>query len=153
MLLGYLKSYESELVGGWSSGTGMAGVAGSALYLLFSTLGFSLRYEAVLPLLACLRADLRHRNRFLYMLPSCAIFILAYVATILQVLPAPQFERFSRFRFFVFVSPPTRQPSINEPTEAPPAKEDGAEDSGLISGDGAILCVEVLCAHHVCFFI
>lgn len=43
MLLGFLKNYESELVGGWSSGTGMAGVAGAAIYLLFSTLGFDLK--------------------------------------------------------------------------------------------------------------
>lgn len=80
VLLGYLKNYESELVGGWSSGTGMAGVAGAALYLLFSTLGFSLRHVRTNA------ADLRRspslpaRNRFLYMLPSVLIYILAYVA-------------------------------------------------------------------------
>lgn len=35
VLLGYLRKYPSELVGGWSSGTGLAGVGGAALYLAF----------------------------------------------------------------------------------------------------------------------
>lgn len=79
VLLGYLKNYESELVGGWSSGTGMAGVAGAALYLLFSTLGFSLRHVRThLSDLTLLPA----RNRFLYMLPSVLIYILAYVVAL-----------------------------------------------------------------------
>ncbi len=34
--LGYLRLFPSELVNGWSSGTGMAGIAGAALYVLYS---------------------------------------------------------------------------------------------------------------------
>jgi battenin len=35
LLLGYMKNYPSSVTGGWASGTGMAGVGGSAYYLLF----------------------------------------------------------------------------------------------------------------------
>jgi hypothetical protein len=35
VILGFLKNFPSELVGGWSSGTGAAGVGGSGLYLGF----------------------------------------------------------------------------------------------------------------------
>jgi len=37
VLLAYLKQYPSELVDGWSSGTGMAGVTGSLLYIGMGT--------------------------------------------------------------------------------------------------------------------
>eukprot|EP00946_MAST-07B_sp_MAST-7B-sp1_P001760 g1760.t1 len=33
LILGYMKNYPSMVTGGWSSGTGMAGVGGSAFYL------------------------------------------------------------------------------------------------------------------------
>ena len=35
LLLGYMKNYPATVTGGWSSGTGMAGVGGSLYYLLF----------------------------------------------------------------------------------------------------------------------
>eukprot|EP00743_Colponemidia_sp_Colp-15_P006146 GILK01006606.1.p1 GENE.GILK01006606.1~~GILK01006606.1.p1 ORF type:complete len:460 (+),score=74.39 GILK01006606.1:123-1382(+) len=35
--LGFLRAFPSELVGAWSSGTGMAGVLGSGLYLILSS--------------------------------------------------------------------------------------------------------------------
>ena len=35
LLLGYMNNYPAQVTGGWSSGTGMAGVGGSAYYLLF----------------------------------------------------------------------------------------------------------------------
>ena len=35
ILLGYSKLFPSETVGGWSTGTGIAGVGGAGLYLLF----------------------------------------------------------------------------------------------------------------------
>ena len=44
VILGMLKHYRSDLVGGWSSGTGMAGIAGSGLYFLFDAFDFPLVY-------------------------------------------------------------------------------------------------------------
>ncbi len=41
MILAYLKNYPSSLTGAWSSGTGMAGVGGSAFYLILSIAGVS----------------------------------------------------------------------------------------------------------------
>ena len=41
VILGYLKFYPTALTGAWSSGTGMAGIGGSALYLLLAFLGLS----------------------------------------------------------------------------------------------------------------
>jgi len=41
VLLGYQKKFSAETVGGWSSGTGMAGVGGAALYLAFVAAGLS----------------------------------------------------------------------------------------------------------------
>jgi battenin len=34
VILGYLKAFPSDLVSGWSSGTGMAGIMGSGSFLL-----------------------------------------------------------------------------------------------------------------------
>lgn len=34
VILGYLKVFPSDLVSGWSSGTGMAGIMGSGSFLL-----------------------------------------------------------------------------------------------------------------------
>ena len=33
--LGYLARFDGKLVNAWSSGTGMAGLAGAAIYVLF----------------------------------------------------------------------------------------------------------------------
>ena len=41
-LIGYLKAFPSELVSGWSSGTGMAGMFGSGLLLVLKALNFPL---------------------------------------------------------------------------------------------------------------
>lgn len=41
--LGYMRLYPSSLVNAWSSGTGMAGVGGSALYLLYRSTELSLK--------------------------------------------------------------------------------------------------------------
>jgi len=41
MILGYLRRYPADLVDAWSSGTGMAGVTGSTLYLLAVVLGLT----------------------------------------------------------------------------------------------------------------
>ena len=52
VLLGYLKHFHPKMTGGWSSGTGISGVAGTAGYLLmFSVLGFSnqLIYALITP--------------------------------------------------------------------------------------------------------
>ena len=53
VILGFLKQYDSRLVGGWSSGTGMAGLAGSMLYVAFGVANLDLRY--VFSLLATCR--------------------------------------------------------------------------------------------------
>jgi hypothetical protein len=41
VVLGFLKLYPAALTGAWSSGTGMAGVGGSAFYLILSVAGLS----------------------------------------------------------------------------------------------------------------
>uniref|UniRef100_A0A7S3G326 Battenin n=1 Tax=Palpitomonas bilix TaxID=652834 RepID=A0A7S3G326_9EUKA len=47
VLLGYTRSSDAEAsIGGWSSGTGMAGVLGTSLYLLFAS-GFGLSNEVI----------------------------------------------------------------------------------------------------------
>jgi hypothetical protein len=43
VLLGNMRLYPSKLVNAWASGTGMAGVGGSALYLLYSSSDLSLQ--------------------------------------------------------------------------------------------------------------
>eukprot|EP00051_Salpingoeca_urceolata_P005871 m.78272 g.78272 ORF g.78272 m.78272 type:complete len:420 (+) comp14578_c0_seq1:219-1478(+) len=58
--LGYLRLYPSTLVNAWSSGTGMAGVGGSALYLLYSFANLSLR------------------DSFLYTLPWVAVYLISF---------------------------------------------------------------------------
>lgn len=61
LMLGYMKNYPATVTGGWSSGTGMAGVGGSAFYLLMwlllhDRLGFSCTeslfviYSSMIPL-------------------------------------------------------------------------------------------------------
>ena len=44
VMLGYLRLYPSKLVNAWASGTGFAGVGGSALYLLYSSTNLSLQF-------------------------------------------------------------------------------------------------------------
>ncbi len=44
VVLGFLKSFPSKLVTGWSSGTGMAGVGGAGLYLGFRSANFPDKY-------------------------------------------------------------------------------------------------------------
>jgi hypothetical protein len=61
-LLGYLKDFDPAMMGAWSSGTGMAGVGGTSLYLLlFSILGWS------------------NRAIFLCLVPPMAFYWVAFV--------------------------------------------------------------------------
>jgi hypothetical protein len=39
-IVGFMKALPAENVLGWSSGTGIAGISGSGIYLLFKTLSF-----------------------------------------------------------------------------------------------------------------
>jgi len=50
--LGFLKSFPSELVGGWSSGTGLAGIVGSLLFIALNSLGvnLSITFACLIPL-------------------------------------------------------------------------------------------------------
>lgn len=61
ILLTYQRNFPAEVVGGWSSGTGMAGVGGSLLTILFS-------------------AVLKFSNQeiFICLLPSVIIYMMAY---------------------------------------------------------------------------
>ena len=59
--LGYLRLYPAEMVGGWSSGTGMAGVGGAALYMVFSFF------------------DLDNKTSFLLCVPFVAIYLFFYL--------------------------------------------------------------------------
>lgn len=47
VVLGYLKLFDSMLVNAWSSGTGMAGVGGSALYLGYIGAGLDLKWSFI----------------------------------------------------------------------------------------------------------
>jgi len=69
LILGYLKSFESTLVGAFSSGTGGAGVGGSSLYLLFQ---------------AC---RLSNSAGFLLMLPTSCPYALSYHLGVAQTAP------------------------------------------------------------------
>lgn len=60
VILGMLKFYDSELVGGWSAGTGVAGVAGSGMYLICDIIGLKLIYT------------------YLLLVPSAFIYFYAY---------------------------------------------------------------------------
>lgn len=42
-IIGFLKSVPPQLIGGWSSGTGMAGIFGTLTYLMFKTIGIEFR--------------------------------------------------------------------------------------------------------------
>eukprot|EP01113_Clastostelium_recurvatum_P040019 TRINITY_DN6178_c0_g1_i2.p1 TRINITY_DN6178_c0_g1~~TRINITY_DN6178_c0_g1_i2.p1 ORF type:complete len:520 (-),score=130.86 TRINITY_DN6178_c0_g1_i2:40-1572(-) len=62
VLLGYMKGYPSEIVNGWSSGTGMAGVAGSMSYILLSGV-----------------LQLSNREIFIILLPLCAVYCVVFL--------------------------------------------------------------------------
>ena len=47
VVLGFLKSFPSKLVSGWSSGTGMAGVGGAGLYLGLRSANFPDKYVSL----------------------------------------------------------------------------------------------------------
>ncbi len=72
ILLTYQRNFPPEVVGGWSSGTGMAGVGGALLYILFS-------------------AVLRFSNQevFICLIPTVIIYMIAYG---LMLHPDPEFE-------------------------------------------------------------
>ena len=42
VMLGYMKSFPSKILGAWSSGTGMAGFLGAGLYLLLAAVELDL---------------------------------------------------------------------------------------------------------------
>eukprot|EP00033_Pygsuia_biforma_P002109 GCRY01002340.1.p1 GENE.GCRY01002340.1~~GCRY01002340.1.p1 ORF type:complete len:394 (-),score=16.02 GCRY01002340.1:89-1270(-) len=60
VLLGYIRNFNSEVVGSWASGTGFAGVVGTALYLLLEELNLS------------------DQDIFLFSLPLVGIYALAF---------------------------------------------------------------------------
>ena len=43
VVLGYLKNFDNMLINAWSSGTGMAGVGGSAIYLGYVAAGLDFK--------------------------------------------------------------------------------------------------------------
>ena len=61
-LLGYLRLFPKDLVAGWSSGTGLAGVSGALI-----TLSFKLK-------------DVNNKFLFLYVSPVCLIYLLAFLS-------------------------------------------------------------------------
>ena len=100
VLLGYLNKFAPKLVSGWSSGTGMAGVGGSLLYLGFVAGGLSF------PL------------RFLLLLPLSVVYILVFF-----------FMLKKRDAVYLPVSDSTVAPAVTDPdnstTAEPPAKKEG----------------------------
>eukprot|EP00760_Papus_ankaliazontas_P009118 PhM_4_TR1396/c0_g1_i1/m.87634/K12389/BTS, CLN3; battenin len=50
VLLGYLEHYPPHMVGGWSSGTGMSGVAGALIYLSFANAGLDFEISFIIML-------------------------------------------------------------------------------------------------------
>eukprot|EP01135_Chromosphaera_perkinsii_P003176 Nk52_evm65s236 gene=Nk52_evmTU65s236 len=73
--LGYLRLYPAELVGGWSSGTGMAGVGGACLYMFFSFL------------------ELSNKTSFMLCVPFVGVYLFFYM-----ILEKPQYEKRVRRR-------------------------------------------------------
>lgn len=61
ILLTYQRNFPPEVVGGWSSGTGLAGVGGALLYILFS---------AVL--------NFTNQETFLCLIPTVIMYMMAY---------------------------------------------------------------------------
>jgi hypothetical protein len=61
VVLGFLKAFPSDLVVGWSSGTGMAGVLGAGTYLLLRGL-----------------ANLSITNTLLVLLPLQAVYYFSF---------------------------------------------------------------------------
>ncbi|KAK3103540.1 hypothetical protein FSP39_019999, partial [Pinctada imbricata] len=69
--LGYLRLFDSKLVNAWSSGTGMAGVLGSGIYIIFGcTIGEGNK-----------TAQLKHLTKyaFLLTLPFVLLYLVAYI--------------------------------------------------------------------------
>ncbi len=72
ILLTYQRNFPPEVVGGWSSGTGLAGVGGALLYILFSAvLNFS------------------NEDTFICLIPTVIIYMMAY-GLMLHPEPPPQ---------------------------------------------------------------
>lgn len=63
VLLGYLKAFNPELTGAWSSGTGMAGVGGSLAYIALAS-----------------GAGLSNQTVFLILIPFCAVYWASFAA-------------------------------------------------------------------------
>lgn len=61
-LLGFLRLFPKDLVAGWSSGTGLAGVSGATITLLVKLYG------------------LDNKFLFLYVSPVCAVYFLVFLA-------------------------------------------------------------------------
>lgn len=61
ILLTYQRNFPPEVVGGWSSGTGLAGVGGALLYILFSAV---LKFS--------------NEETFICLIPSVIIYMMAY---------------------------------------------------------------------------
>lgn len=61
ILLTYQRNFPAEVVGGWSSGTGLAGVGGALLYILFSAV---LRFS--------------NEETFICLIPTVIIYMMAY---------------------------------------------------------------------------
>eukprot|EP00042_Codosiga_hollandica_P026296 m.123240 g.123240 ORF g.123240 m.123240 type:complete len:426 (+) comp52150_c0_seq2:55-1332(+) len=60
VLLGYMRLYPSQLMSAWGAGTGVAGIGGASLYLLYSSENLSLR------------------ESFLVTLPWVAVYVFAF---------------------------------------------------------------------------
>ena len=53
-IVGFLKAFEAESISGYSSGTGFAGISGSTLYLIFSSIGLTFNIIVLLLIPAAL---------------------------------------------------------------------------------------------------
>ncbi len=60
VILGFLRNFPKEFVSGWSSGTGLAGVIGAAVTLIF-------HYN-----------DIKPRSMYLFISPVCIIYFISF---------------------------------------------------------------------------
>ena len=74
VVLGYMRMFPPKLVNSWASGTGLAGVGGSALYLLYSALGLSIEFVTPIDL----RLSQLRRVSFLATLPWVLVYLAAF---------------------------------------------------------------------------
>ncbi|XP_048727981.2 battenin-like [Ostrea edulis] len=82
--LGYLRLFPSKSVNAWSSGTGMAGILGSAIYIIFGcSIGESNNTSQLKTLT---------KYAFLLTLPAVAVYLIAYFV----VIKVPQQDDTSR---------------------------------------------------------